>query len=151
MPKHGVFCSIFINMIRILKNLLITLFACSFFSCASGHHNPFPNDLEIKRNLDAVERKLQEAVSCSEDLSMDVIGTVEYDKFCAPIWFISFRSSQNPDHRILLSAGIHGNEPAGVHCMIDFIEDLSKRPSKLPLPVYCTRGRARAEPPPLSV
>ena len=61
---------------------------------------------------------------------MDVIGTVKYDKFHAPIWLISFHPGENPWYRVLLSAGIHGNEPAGVDCMIDFIEDLSKSPSK---------------------
>jgi protein MpaA len=115
-------------MDNIAKSLSVILFVLFLLSCASGHHKAFPGGLEVKRDLDAAEQMLQKVVSSSESLSMDVIGTVEYDGILLPLWLISFHHAKNPRYRVLISAGIHGNEPAGVDCMFDFIESLSKNP-----------------------
>lgn len=97
-------------------------------ACASGHHAPFRGDLQPRRNLSAFEHRLHQAVSTSRNLSIGEIGRVVYPGFEAPVWRVSFRPDGTARYRILFSAGIHGNEPAGIECALRFIESLAQSP-----------------------
>ena len=99
-------------------------------ACASGHHAPYDGDLPRQRNLSTYEQRLRQAVSRSHHLSLYEIGRVSYPEFEAPLWRVLFRPDGTIKSRILFSAGIHGNEPAGVECALRFIEAIDLNAEK---------------------
>ena len=113
----------------ILKLLLlsITLILCA---CASGHRKPFTDDLSPTRNLSIYENRLKKAVASSRHLSLNEIGHVNYPGFEAPLWRVLFRPHHGAKNKILFSAGIHGNEPAGAECALRFVEAIARSPQK---------------------
>ncbi len=98
------------------------------YACASGHQAPLTDTPPPQRNLSAYEQRLQKAVTSSRHLSLDEIGRVSYPGFEAPLWRISFRPDDTVKYKILFSAGIHGNEPAGAECALRFVESLAIAP-----------------------
>jgi hypothetical protein len=82
------------------------------------------------RDLSAVQAGLQLTVSSSPYLSLEVIGQIAFDGFQAPMWCASFRSEAPISYKVLINAGIHGNEPAGVANAIEFVERLADHPDK---------------------
>ena len=100
------------------------------YACASGHQAPFTDTPPPQRNLSAYEQRLQKAVTSSRHLSLEVIGHVSYPGFEAPLWRICFRPDDTVKYKVLLSAGIHGNEPAGAECALRFVEAIARTPEK---------------------
>jgi hypothetical protein len=118
------------------KPLIPLLIFALLVSCVSGHRKPFGKIHQPARDISTLERRLRTAVDMSENLSMQTIGKVIYDDFQAPIWRIVYQP-QTDTPPILVNAGIHGNEPAGVEFAIRLVEDLSHHPERYPrYPVY---------------
>ena len=80
-------------------------------TCASGHREPFKETLSPVRDLSHARKRIAASVSDSAFLSFKKIGSVEYDGFYAPIWCVSFRVDEPVSYKVLINAGIHGNEP----------------------------------------
>jgi hypothetical protein len=108
----------------------LILLAIALFSCAGRHHEPFTVKPPEQRNLSSYENRLQKAVAESTHLSMEKIGRVDYPDFKAALWRIHFQAVKSPRYRILISAAIHGNEPASAETAARLVEDLSKSPEK---------------------
>ncbi len=106
--------------------LMILLLAfLNLISCASGHQeNTLENRPQI-RELSSLEERLKQAVKKNEALSLDVIGEITNDDGSFPLWSVSYNLGANSDYkRLLICAGIHGNEPAAVETALQFIEML---------------------------
>lgn len=99
-------------------------------SCASGHKVAFPENLPAARDISALESRLTSAVSSCDRLSMKTIGQVSYGTYQSPVWVVSFSPEAAIKHKVLLSGGIHGNEPAGVEAMVQMVDTLAKNPQK---------------------
>jgi murein peptide amidase A len=107
--------------------LMILLLAfLNLVSCASGHQeNALENRPQI-RELSSLEERLKQAVKENEALSLDVIGEITNDDGSFPLWSVSYNHGVNSDYKkLLICAGIHGNEPAAVETALQFIEKLS--------------------------
>jgi len=65
-------------------------------------------------------------------LTLDIPGTVSYADTAYPIRMLSRHISGEPGANVLLTGGIHGNEPAGTEFLLQFAETLSKDPSAWP-------------------
>jgi len=100
------------------------------YACASGHHPPYNGALEPQRNLSDYQQRLHKAVTSSRSLSFDEIGRVSYPGFDAPLWRVLFQPNGTVKYKILFSAGIHGNEPAGAECALRFLEAIALNPEK---------------------
>ncbi|MBM3149284.1 MAG: M14 family metallocarboxypeptidase, partial [Chloroflexi bacterium] len=98
-------------------------------SCASGHEVGFPENLPVARDISSLESRLSSAVSSCDRLSMKTIGQISYGAYQSPVWVVSF-SPAVIKRKVLLSGGIHGNEPAGVEAMVQMVEMLAKDPEK---------------------
>jgi hypothetical protein len=59
---------------------------------------------------------------------MEQLGPVEYPGFAANVWKIHFQATPSPLRRVLISAGIHGDEPASTEMAVRFVEKLSQSP-----------------------
>jgi hypothetical protein len=99
-------------------------------SCASGHKQPFPEAQPVVRDISSIESRLVTAIASNNRLSMKTIGLAIYGHYYAPIWVVSFTPEKAAKYRVLLSGGIHGNEPAGVEIMVQTVEALAKNPQK---------------------
>lgn len=93
-------------------------------SCATGNVEPFSSRPAEIRSLSAVEQQLRHAASESPDITVHSIGSVEYGAFTAPIFMVSFRPGLRA--RVLVTAGVHGNEPAGVEYALSLIGRLAE-------------------------
>lgn len=92
------------------------------------HHYPFR---EI-RDIRAIETRLRQATSISGRLKMEVAGQVVYHEHTLPIWLVTYSNSAQPNYRAFVSAGIHGNEPAGVEAVVRLIEEIGQNDRNLP-------------------
>ena len=63
-------------------------------------------------------------------LTMETLGTVAYGDFQAPIWHIAFAPAGRVEQRVLLTGGVHGDEPAGTAALIAFVERLAREPER---------------------
>jgi hypothetical protein len=96
-------------------------------SCASGHHEPFAVDTPVVRELDALEFKLQTLCDQSSLLRLEQAGQVTYNEFSAPIWVVRYRPA-GAERRVLVTGGVHGNEPAGCAWVTDLVSLLADQP-----------------------
>ena len=115
------------NIILLALFTSITLVLCA---CASGHRAPFVVTPPIQRSLPAYELRLQTAVASCRHLSLAEIGRVSYPGFAAPLWRVLFQPDGTVKYKVLFSAGIHGNEPAGAECALRFVEALARKPER---------------------
>ncbi len=118
--------------INISKWLILPVIIGSFL-VVSGcsviyHHYPFK---EI-RDVRVIETRLQQAVSNSDRLKMKIVGQVVYQEHSLPIWLVTYSNSAHPQYRAFVSAGIHGNEPAGVEAVVSLIEEVAQNDKLLP-------------------
>jgi len=77
--------------------------------------------------------KLAELCAGTERLSLETAGQVAYDGFRAPLWVVRFQPLEIRK-RILITGGVHGNEPAGAAWMVELITLLAENPELYP---YC--------------
>ncbi len=115
----------------ILMILLLTFL--NLISCASGHQdNVLENQPQI-RELSSIEKRLKQAVEENEDLSLEIIGEITGDDGAFPLWAVSYNYDENSNNkRLLICAGIHGNEPAAVETALQFIEKLGSDENPYP-------------------
>ncbi len=99
----------------------------ALLSCASGHHEPFVEDPPISRDLDAFAARLQRLCDGSPLLKLERAGGVEYNGFSTPIWVVRYRPP-GAERRVLITGGVHGNEPAGCAWVGQLVERIADRP-----------------------
>jgi hypothetical protein len=99
-------------------------------ACASGHQPP-PNRIPpVIRDPAVVEQRLHTAVATGNALRLDRIGQVHYDDFEVPVWIVRLTHRPETESNILITAGVHGNEPAGVECALRLVELLARAPNR---------------------
>jgi predicted deacylase len=74
---------------------------------------------ERKRNFQEITRRLKTAVNSSESLTS--LGTIETSNGSYPFHQITL--GKGKPRRVVISAGIHGDEPAGVETICTLLED----------------------------
>lgn len=112
--------------LTILFALILMLIS---LACASGHVEPFPQNQPLIREIAMLEDRITNAVSTTGKLSHQIIGETAYHEKLFPLWIVSFDAgSTESDFNVLICGGIHGNEPAGVEVIIQFIETLAEKP-----------------------
>ena len=110
-----------------IKQLIYCLIF-ALLACASEHHEPYKEKLAPVRDISNAQKYIQASVSGSAYLSFKEIGNVEYEGFKAPIWCVSFEGEEPVSYKVLINAGIHGNEPAGVTFVLQLLEELDDNP-----------------------
>jgi len=97
---------------------------------ASGHREPFPETQPVVRDISLIEDRITNAVAISEQLTLTTIGEVVYGEYRAPVWALSFTPLEEPKYEVLLTGGVHGNEPVSVEIMLQMVETLAENPQK---------------------
>ena len=80
------------------------------------------------RSLDGVRALLQSADSASAHLLLTEIGQVAGPGPETPIWRVAYRRFQEGLKQVLVIAGTHGNETAGVEAVLALVEGLRSTP-----------------------
>ncbi len=86
---------------------------------------------KVLRNLDNVAFRLHNAAE-REHLSLDTLGTVAYGDFAAPFWRVRYTPPQAAVRKVLVTGGVHGNEPMGAESVLRFIELLARKAEDYP-------------------
>lgn len=94
-------------------------------------HPSFVASAQQPRDPGEVASRLRAAVARDPRLSLSNLGDIQYGEFTAPIWRVSF-APPDAQRRILLTAGVHGNEPAGTESLIRFVENFAAEAEKYP-------------------
>ncbi len=87
---------------------------------------------QAARSFDALQDRMDAVAAKSDKITIHMIGDVHTDDGAWPIQMFSFTPENPVQCRVLLSAGVHGNEPAGVECLLQFAEALSQNPDRYP-------------------
>lgn len=87
---------------------------------------------EPVRSFDKLRQRMERLAAASDTLTIRTLGEVSYNGSSWPLLLIS-RTPEGPVRlRALLTGGIHGNEPAGTECLMQFLETLSRDTSAYP-------------------
>lgn len=81
------------------------------------------------RDLADVGRRLAIAAGNLPYLTVRSLGTVQYGAFSSPVWAVSYRPAAPSRYRILVTGGMHGNEPAGTEVVLALIERIARVPA----------------------
>jgi hypothetical protein len=120
-----------LKTLTVLGTLLIAAVATGLFVLrATGHRKPFPETQPMVRDISLVEDRIANAVAISDPLTLAMIGEVVYGEYRAPVWAVSFSPLEEPKYRVLLTGGVHGDEPVGVEIMVQMVETLAENPQK---------------------
>ena len=119
------------KVLAVLGTLLIVAIVTGLVVLrATGHREPFPETQPVVRDISLLEDRITNAVAISEQLTLTTIGEVVYEEYRAPVWAVSFTPSEEPKYEVLLTGGVHGDEPAGVEIMLQTIETLAENPGE---------------------
>ena len=106
---------------------ILLILAVLLLSCASVHHEPFAEDPPPARDPAALETELRALCDGSELLELEEASRVEYGEFHAPIRVVRCRPPE-AERRVLITGGVHGNEPAGSAWVAELGEWIAREP-----------------------
>jgi hypothetical protein len=87
----------------------------------------------VARDVGPVHTALQAADEASAHLLLSAIGQTNTPGVDVPVWRMVYRPFQPDLRRVLLLAGVHGNETAGVECTLQIVDRLkSASPASAP-------------------
>ena len=115
------------HRLRLLVALLVPILLCA---CASRSRKDFSPDAPVQRTLAEMDQRIRNLTADSSRLSLSVrtfSGQAAY-----PFWHIVRKAKTDPARRVLITGGIHGNEPAGVETALAFVQALGKEPDLYP-------------------
>lgn len=104
--------------------LLLTCAGCSYLRPAPS----YATGAAAVRELVTVQQALQAADAASAHLLLTQIGRANARGLDAPIWRVAYRPFQPDLKQVLVLAGLHGNETAGVDCVLALIQRLRSTP-----------------------
>jgi hypothetical protein len=98
---------------------------CLTISCASGHDSAFKNPLPVVRDLTTYNRELLALAESNAHIQVESIGIIEYPGFIADLHKVTYAPKVTAEKTILITGGVHGNEPAGSAFTVGLIRALS--------------------------
>jgi hypothetical protein len=107
---------------------IFVLVLCGGACSVLQRSQPVGIDAPAVRELGTVRAVLQAEDRASAHLLLTEIGRVVYPGMDAPIWRAAYRPFQADLKQVLVLAGFHGNETAGVEYVLALIERLRSAP-----------------------
>ncbi len=118
-------------VLKILFAAVVVMLMLGSFACASGHRESFSEEQPEIRQVAGLAERISNAVNSRENLSLKIIGEVNYFDEHFPVWAVSVTPiSDSAVGKVLILGGVHGNEPAGVEKVIRLIEELAENPGQ---------------------
>lgn len=115
---------------RLLCVLIAATAVLALSGCTSWRIRPIPYGDEVSpvRSLEPVRLRLETAEAASAGLLLTEIGRLDYPEIASVFWRMVYRPFLPGMKRVLIVAGVRGNEAAGVESTLAFIEKLSAPP-----------------------
>lgn len=110
---------------HLLVFLLVSMLLCA---CASHSRKHFSPDAPAQRPLAELDSRIRDLVAESSGLTLSVQTFSNEDQH--PFWHIVRKAAKNPARRVLITGGIHGNEPGGLETVLTFARALSEEPDR---------------------
>jgi hypothetical protein len=101
--------------------ILLSAFGCSLLRPTP---TPFGEEVRVVRSLEPIQQRLELADWASASLLLTDIGRIEQPGEAAAFWRMVYRPFVPDLRRVLIVAGVHGNEAAGVESALATIEQL---------------------------
>ncbi len=116
---------------RALCGVLAATVLLAAYGCSLLRIRPaaFGDEAQTVRSLEPVQHRLEQADAASASLLLTDIGRVEQPGEAAAFWRMVYRPFVPGLKRVLIVAGVRGNEAAGVESTLGIIERLSGPPS----------------------
>lgn len=102
--------------------VVISTLGCSLLRSAPA---PFGDEVRAVRSLEPVQQRLEVADAASASLLLTDIGRIEQPGEAAAFWRMVYRPFAPDLKRVLIVAGVNGNEAAGVEGALATIDQLS--------------------------
>ena len=102
------------------------------WACASGHEAPYDRPLPLQRDPATLARRIEALAAGCPRLTVERLGTVVYPGFAAPVHLLRYVPEGEVGRRVLVTGGLHGNEPAGVEAALRLAERICADPGRWP-------------------
>lgn len=122
-PRRGAFT------VMIVAVVLVAL-ATATTGCASGDATAYDQPPAAVRNYEALVNELEAIARRTPHLRLVPLGTVSYGGFEAPLVAVRFATVPAAPVSVLVTGGVHGNEPAGVEWTVELIRELAAAPER---------------------
>lgn len=117
-------------MIRKRKIFLACVCLVAAAAAAGGiywrFHSRAESPATAVRNFYTLQSRINALVAVSGAMTVRSLGEVHYDGSDWPMLMITRTATESPRLSVLLTGGIHGNEPAGTEFLLQFAEMLAK-------------------------
>ena len=123
--------------IVLLISALVLVASCSKLNLAYKYYiNPCYYDSAVKQkdfpqHFIEIELKdyYNQVISLSDLLIIDTLVSIEYKEFSYPVLGIT-KNAANANKRLLILAGVHGNESGGTLAILELLSNLNNNPSR---------------------
>ena len=92
---------------------------------------PYVHTPAVVQPLERVAYRVEHLTEDAPGWSHQLLGTVTYGEFEAPLWLLRY-TPESVTRRVLLTGGVHGNEPMGAESVMRFAELLRRSPEAFP-------------------
>lgn len=132
---------------------MVVIVLASLVGCASGHDTTIEQPASPVRDYGKLVQDLRSLAASSPSLSLVTLGTVRYGAFEAPVVLLRYQPPGSADSPrtpagdvpgVLVTGGVHGNEPAGAGFCISLAESLASQDHDLPVSHVAPSAAARA-------
>jgi len=106
--------------------------AIALWSCASGHEAPYEEAPPPQRDPAALAQRIEALAAGCPRLTVERLGTAVYPGFAAPVHLLRYVPEGEVGRRVLVTGGVHGDEPAGVEAALRLVERLCADPGRRP-------------------
>jgi hypothetical protein len=115
-----------------VKGLTALALLLATASCALWRAVPVPygDEATAVRSLETPQQRLEASDAASVNLLLTDIGRIDYPGFTSVFWRMVYRPFVPGLKRVLIVAGVRGNEAAGVECALALIEKLQAAPGR---------------------
>lgn len=87
---------------------------------------------QVVRDIAPLQTRLEYIVASSDAMTLTTLEAIPSEMGMLPIALLSYRPDIPEKYHILITGGVHGNEPAGTEAVIQFAEQLSQGKLKYP-------------------
>lgn len=88
-------------------------------------HNPGPPP-KVVRDMAPLQERIENIAASSDNMTLEILGEIPSKTGMLPLALLSYKPETPEKFRVLITGGIHGNEPAGTEAVLQFADQLSR-------------------------
>ena len=129
-PLHSLSCKYrYCLLVSVVAFLGMAAGLAAWWQLAPHTQGPPP---KVVRDIVPLQSRLTLLAEASENMNLQILGEILSEKGMLPVTLLSYKPDIPEKLRVLITGGIHGNEPAGTEALVQFAEQLSRGEIKYP-------------------